>query len=175
MDARVGVIIIGIRVRIGADFSDQALNIIELGIIGNNLVKAFEIFIVVIEIFAVFVPGNKIETDIALGGGGEEGFDPIGIISGDGRAADFIFGVASAVSDPTSSLNVESGIIWVFIVMPTSKKIWLVPNFIINSRNLAIHRKVFGCGFDEEVPLIPVFGFTGILTVFGHIIGGIGK
>ncbi len=59
--------------------------------------------------------------------------------------------------------------------MPGTKKIRLVPNFVVDIGNVFFDRVTTGGGLDHLVPLVPVFGFSGIFLIFYHVAGGVGK
>ena len=40
--------------------------------------------------------------------------------------------------------------------MPATKKIGLIPNFVVDARNIFFNLIAMSCGFDETVPLIPI-------------------
>ena len=175
MNTGKGIVVPGIAFGVGAKFSDNFLDSIIIWIVDKNFIKIVNVFEIVKTVFGIAVPGNKIEAEFVLGGGLKESFDPIFVVSSGSRTTEIIIGTPGTVHDCLSCFDVKSGVIWIFTIVPGTKKIGFVPNFVVNSGNIFINRIMFGGGFYQLVPLIPVFGGAGVLAVFGHIGSSIGK
>lgn len=167
VDAGEGIIIPGVGVGIGADLGDKAFEIEKLGIGGKDLVHIIKIPVEIIKVFGVFVPGDKIETEVIVGGGFEESGHPVVVVSSGGRAADFINSITGAVGNCPGSLGVEGGIIGILVVFPAAKKIGFVPDFVVDAGDVFVNGIVAGSSFDQLIPFVPVGGGFGI--------GGVGK
>ena len=175
MNTGKGIVVPGIAFGVGAKFSDNFLDSIIVRIIDKNFIEVVNIFLIVKTVFGIAVPGYKIEAEFVLGGNFKEGFNPITVVGSGSRTAEIIIGAPGTVHDSLSRFDVKSGVIWIFAIVPGTKEIGFVPNFVINSGNIFINRIMFGGGFYQLVPLIPVFGGAGVLAVFGHIGSSIGK
>lgn len=175
MNTGKGIVVPGIAFGVGAKFSDYFLDSIIVWIIDKNFVEVVNIFEIIKTVFGITVPGYKIDTELVLGGGFKKCFNPITVVGSGSRTTKIKIGTSGTVHDSLSCFNVKSGVIWIFAIVPGTKKIGFIPNFVINSGNIFVNRIMFGGGFYELVPLIPVFGGTGVLVVFGHIGSRIGK
>ena len=54
------------------------------------MVEIIKIFLIILDIFGITVPGNKVETETVTGHCGKQGFDPGGIKGGNGRTTNFV-------------------------------------------------------------------------------------
>jgi hypothetical protein len=54
------------------------------------------------------VPGNEIETKIGFGGGFYQSFNPVLIIGGNGRSANFIIAAGSALGNGLGGFGIKS-------------------------------------------------------------------
>lgn len=121
------------------------------------------------------MPGDKVETDFVGSGAFKKRFDPVGVISSNGRAADFILGRAGAIHNSPGGLSVEGGIRWFFAVMPAAKEIGFVPNFVINATDIFVNGITTGGGFDKRVPFIPIPRRGGVFIASSHFGRSVGE
>lgn len=152
MNAGEGIVVPGIGFGVGADFGDQAFDVKILGIVGQDAVEIFKIPLVVVGIFGIFVPGDKVKADARLGSGFEERLDPVTVVGGDGRAADFINSITSALGDGPGGIEVERSIRGVFAIMPAAKKIRFVPDFVVDAGDVFLDRITTGGGGNQIGP-----------------------
>ena len=100
------VVVGGVGVRKGTGFGNKSLDIKVLGVAGNNGIKFFDFVKVTSNIGRVFVPGDKIETEVVGGSNLKESFHPIGVEGGGGRAADKVVNFAGTDSDGFGGVDI---------------------------------------------------------------------
>lgn len=121
------------------------------------------------------MPGEKVEAETVVGGSFEEGFNPVVVKTGSGRAADFVDSIVGPLGDSFGSLEIENGIGGGAAIVPAAEEVGFVPDLVVNIGNIFFNTVAAGGGRDELKPDIPIFGLPGVLAVFAHIGGGIGE
>ena len=70
---------------------------------------------------------------------------------------------------------IKSGVGGFFTVMPATKEIGFVPNFVIDAADIFINGITTGGSLDQGIPFIPIFRRGGVFIASSHFGRGVGE